>query len=663
MLLETWTKSEFAQSAGHPRRARDCGLVVSALLGTVSPGCNQESPEAWRNAPLIVPDSTLPDDDDSWKQPPKLKPGTGKAFRDGVVTTSEPEAASAGAGVLAGGGNAFDAAAAVMFMLNVVEPQSSGIGGGGFVIFHLAESNETLTLNCRERAPADTTADMFVSQPDFAQRSASGYAVGVPGTVLCAATLLDNWGTITLDEALQPAIAAATDGIVVSTRLAADVLLPKLSNELAPPNNPVKPAYDVARAVFRPNGSPLQAGDLLVQPELAHTLQLIADGGTEAFYRCDHDAGIAEAILATQLVTRTDTPQGVGRMTCADLESYHVTIGAPVSRPYRGYEVASMGPPSSGGVALLQILAMLEGFPIGDSGAGFGLGQVSSLNVMLEAMRLAFADRARWLGDQDCLGCPDLPIAGLLADAYLAERAALIQVGQRRTGITAGDPRPFDPDFIAEGASLGPVSFAHSDPGGDTSHVTIIDADGNIVAFTNSIEATWGTGLMVPGYGFLLNNQLTDFNQTPAFNPNPMSFNPGANDAAPGKRPRSSMAPTLVTLEGDPVAAYGSPGGATIINSVLNVTLNLIDHRLTLQQSVVAPRVSLTTASDAGVAEREAGFDPQVLGALGALGYAFVQVATIGAVQAIVTIPTSKKQYGAADSRRIGGVATPGKVK
>jgi gamma-glutamyltranspeptidase/glutathione hydrolase len=363
-------------------------------------------------------------------------------------------------------------------------------------------------------------------------------------------------------------------------------------------------------------GAAVESGDWLVQPELAHTLELIAEFGPDAFYRCDHQAGIAQAIVHTQLVTRLVNPDGIGLMTCEDLESYAVEVLAPISRPYRGYEVFSMPPPSSGGIAVLQILSMLEGYPIGDEGAGFGFGESAALNVMLEAMRLAFADRALWVGDDDCSDCFDVPIAGLLSEAYLADRAGMIQVGQRLTGIKAGYPPPSDVMFENEGL------------------------------FGDSAESS----------GFLLNNQLTDFNRVPTYNPDPMAFDPGANDAAPGKQPRSSMAPTMVFLEGDPVAAYGSPGGATIINTVVNMTLNLIDHRLTLQESVAAPRISITSASDSAIGERESGFSLVTMNALQALGYQFNVVPAIGAAQAVIRIPTSGKLYGAADERRIGGV-------
>jgi len=616
--------------------------LAACTAGTTrSPGWGQDR----------APDTTLPTPDG---QSGPSGPGGDPAYLHGVVTTTEPLAAQVGAAVLGDGGNAVDAAAAVLFMLNVVEPQGSGIGGGGFMMIHLAAKKETVIVSSRERAPAAATPTMFVSQPDFGLRATSGYAVGVPGAVRGVALALERWGTLSLADALQPAIEAAEHGVIVSARLAAEIALPGLSAESAA--SPVRPAYDVARAVFRPDGAPLRAGDLLVQPELARTFRLIADGGPDAFYDCDHPAGIARAIVATQRVTRERNPDGQGRMTCADLAAYEAELLTPISRPYRGYDIVTVPPPASGGVGLLQMLGMLERFPLGDGLAGYGFGQVDTYNVMLEAMRLAFADRALWLGDQTCPGCPMAPLKGLLARPYLDERSAQIRPGRRQTKIRAGDPRPHDPDFGELGV-LAYVQEADEDRGGSTTHFTIVDADGNIVTYTTSIASVWGTGLMVPGYGFLLNDQLTDFNPVPRLRAGLEHLDPGANDVAPFKRPRSGMAPTIVLLDGEPVAAYGSPGGPTIANTVLEITLALIDHRQSLRQAVLAPRLSLTSASNSATTDIEPGIGLHVRKRLNALDYRLRLVDTLGAVQAIITIPATGEQYGAADPRRIGGLA------
>ncbi len=558
----------------------------------------------------------------------------------GVVTTSEPAAAHVGAGILRQGGNAFDAAAAVQFALNVVEPQSSGIGGGGFMMIHLAKEKETFVIDCRETAPAAATPDMFVSQPSFGVRSTSGYAFGVPGTLLCVNTALESWGTFSLAAVLQPAITMAEDGIRVSSRLGDSILSSRLSNEVG------NPAYDEARQVFRPGGVPLVEGDLLVQPDLAHTFRLIADQGPSALYR----GPVAEAMIATQLATRSGNPDGVGRMTLQDLADYEVAIREPVEGSYRGYRIVSMPPPSSGGLTAIQILKLMERFPLGDESQGFGFGAFRTLNVMIEAGRLAFADRALWMGDDDFV---EVPSVGLLSDEYIALRSALIDPDGRQDFVEADDPRPFD--MLAAWGDLQLVAAADEE-GRNTTHFSIIDREGNVVTFTSTIESGWGTGLMVPGYGFMLNNELTDFNRVPAFNPDPNNFNPGANDVAPGKRPRSSMAPTIIFDGKKPLVAFGSPGGSTIIWSVVNMALNLIDHDLPVQEAIDAPRLAQTSAN--GTTRRELGFSDAVLQQLTELGHSLRAPSVIGSVQAVVIDQLGKAQLGAADKRRIGGVVS-----
>lgn len=582
---------------------------------------------------LAAPAPTLSDD-----KAPLGVPGV----RGGVVTTSEPAAAQVGAEILRQGGNAIDAAAAVQFALNVLEPQSSGIGGGGFMMIHLAKHDDTFVIDCRETAPAAATPDMFASQPSFSVRSTSGYAVGVPGTLLCVTTALDNWGSFSLADVLQPAIDMAEQGTRVSSRLAGSILDSRLSNE------PGNPAYDEARKVFRPGGVPLVEGDLLVQPDLAMTFRRIAEQGPSVLYTGE----IAEAIVATQLATRSGNPDGVGRMTLADLADYQVAIREPVEGTYRGYRIVGMPPPSSGGLTVIQILKLIERFPIGDESQGFGFGSTRTMNVMIEAGRLAFADRAVWMGDADFV---DVPSVGLLSDEYIAIRSALINPDSRQELVEPDDPRPFDMTGVKD--KVKPKLIEQPDEEGrNTTHFTIVDRDGNIVTWTSTIESGWGTGLMVPGFGFMLNNELTDFNSVPAFNPDPNNFNPGANDVAPGKRPRSSMAPTIIFDGKKPLAAFGSPGGSTIIWSVANMSLNLIDHKLVVQEAIDAPRLAQTSAN--GSTSRELGFSDAAIQGLIDLGHTLRAPADIGSIQAIVIDQRGHIQYGAADKRRIGGVVS-----
>ena len=569
------------------------------------------------------------------------------ASPDGVVAVSHPAAAAAGARMLAAGGNAVDAAAAVQFALNVVEPQSSGIGGGGFMLVHLAGSDETFIVDSRERAPAAASADMFA--PDglampFALASTSGVAVGVPGTLRGVDTALRRWGTKSLADTLAPAIELAERGFRVNRFLAADIANDGGRTELHPET----------AAIFRPGGAPLAEGDWLLQPDLAKTLRLIAARGADAFY---HGA-LAKAIVQAQQRTRSELGEaGQGRMTLADLRHYQVAIRAPLIGHYRGWTLAGMPPPSSGGLTVMQMLGLLERFPLGDASQGYGFGSPQTLHVMIEAMRLAFADRAVWIGDDDAA---PLPRTGLLHPGYLATRTALIKTDRRMETPQAGAPTPWDP----AGARPKPARIPEESP--HTTHFSIVDRWGNVVSYTSTIEYTWGSGITVPGYGFLLNNELTDFNFVPVADA--PAGNPGANDVAPGRRPRSSMAPMLLFRDGQPVAAYGSPGGATIINSVLNVTLNLIDHNMPLQQAIDAPRLSVTHAAgrvacEGGAAFMQPRFSIAAQDALRKLGHVGLGDAgtdgcgeTIGSVQAVVVDLATSEHRGAADQRREGTV-------
>ena len=605
-------------------------LFTSVFLGITESARPPETPG-------VPPGKVLPDTANApeGKGPPSW---TGKAFRQGVVAVSTPLAAEVGARVLEQGGNAIDAAAAIQFALNVVEPEFSGIGGGGFMMIHLAKTGETFIMESREKAPAAATPEMFQGL-SFTAASTSGLAVGVPGTLLGVATALENWGTITLAEAIAPAIPLAEDGFKINGFLASDTA--SFRTALQPET----------AAVFRlPNGDPLPEGYLLKQPDLAKTLRLIAEQGPDVFYRGE----IAAAIVEVQKRTQAG-PTGVGRMTLADLEQYDVKVREPIVGDYRGYTLKSMSPPSSGGLTVVQMLKMLERFPMGDASQGFGFGATRTLNVMIEAMRLAFADRAVWMGDEDFV---DVPKVGLINDDYMAVRSALIDPDSRMFEALPNDPRPFDTASLSGGAKL--AALVETKPDGHTTHFSVVDKWGNVVSYTTTIEAGWGTGIMVPGYGFLLNNELTDFNFTPRAGTDPpgdLDFDPGANDVAPFKRPRSSMSPSILFKGDQPIAAYGSPGGSTIINSVFQITLNLIDHDMSIQEAIDAPRISSTTSNPTGASiSRETGFSEDVIQELEDLGHAFSAPSSIGSVQAIVIDLQTGKLYGGADQRREGTV-------
>jgi len=568
-------------------------------------------------------------------------------FTNGVVTATSQAAADAGSRVLAAGGNAVDAAATVQFMLNVVEPQASGLGGGGFIMIYIADDDRTYVIDASEKAPAAADPDMFVNQPAAEVRGSSGSIVGVPGTLKGIAAALHKWGTISVEEALTPALAAAEKGIAVHPLLAEDIRGARLDHELG------APAYDEARDVFRPNDTPLVEGATLVQLDLARALREIGARGTTAFYDCADASGIASAIIEAQKATREVNPDGVGRMTCADLMNYDVVIRNPLVATYRDYTVVTTPPPSSGGVALLQMLGVLERFSLG--GEHLGPTDSQTLNLMQEAMRLAYADRSLWLGDPDVTR---IPLAGLLSDAYLQTRSESIELGVRVPQILAGDPRPFDPTI----KPVGTIAQVTGDPrsgAGHTTHFNVIDGRGNMVGWTSTISSAWGSGLMVPGYGFMLNDSLGNFNHRPTLSDNPDAVDPGANDPGPNKRPLSSMAPTMLLADNQPIAVYGAAGGATIISTMLSLTLGLVDQDMTLRQAIDAPRLTLQSGSATAVTGIEPGLMLDTLEPLRTLGYSFDLVFKLGAAQAAVLFPATGETYGAADPRRVGGVAGP----
>jgi len=640
------------------RLLKQPGLLAIALCaGLVA--CDNNDDDATPGGTTSGTTISTTDGDDVSIGVPSADDASG--FTEGVVTAAHPLAAEAGAQVLRDGGNAIDAAVVVQFVLNVVEPTSSGIGGGGFMGVYRPETGRTFFIDSREKAPAAATATQYLDcEPDctgeetrdnaigsFTDVATSGLGVGVPGTLLGAAHALEKYGTITLSEALQPAIKLAEEGFEINERLA--MLTDSARTTF----------WEETSTKFRtPEGEPLSAGFMLVQPDLAKTFKLIAEQGTEVFYNGE----IADAIVAAQLRARdTIGEKAAGRMTKADLAAYleaGVDEREPIVSDYRGFSVNGMPPPSSGGMTVAQILECLEQFELGDAEAGFGAGSAQTLHVMIESMRLAFSSRSVWMGDTD-EAFTALPVAGLTNAEYLAPRCAQIATDTRieDDAIVPGDPRDFDPAFA--GSSSASITNAVEGPTGvDTTHFSVIDVNGNVVSWTSTIEGTWGSGITVPGYGFLLNNELTDFNFVPQAIDTAEDFKPGANDVAAFKRPRSSMAPVLVFKDDDFIAAYGSPGGSTIINSVVNITVNLIDHGMSIQEAIDAPRIS----SGGGTVSYEA-FEAEALEALRTLGHTLRdEPRDIGSVQAVIVDPASKMQYGGADSRRAGtvvGLPTP----
>ena len=582
----------------------------------------------------------------------RITPAGLQPYSQGVVAAANPYAAEAGAKMLEQGGNAIDAAVAIAYALNVVEPQSAGIGGGGFMMIHLAATGQTFTIDSRETAPAGAARDMFVGVPSA---SLQGVAVGVPGMVRGTELAVKQYGRLSLAQALRPAIELADAGFAATPRF---VTSPNCASATSRAKN-----SPLAAETFCPGGQAIPAGTLVTNKPLAETLRLIALHGADCFYKVDLAKGcdIALGIVEGQKWNRPQAGGGKGgSMTPADLEAYHPAIRAPISGNYRGYTLKSMAPPSSGALTVIQILKMLEPFPLGDASKGFGFGATNTLNLMADAMRLAFADRADWMADADP-GFAPVPVKGLIAPGYLAIRDNALTPGVRLTpDPLPGDPRSFD---IAgtEPAQAVTRAAPQTGPENGTTHFSVVDKWGNVVSYTNTIESAYGIGVFA-GYtrgdgtfrnhGFLLNNELTDFNI--GTSTNRVTGEIGYNDVQPGKRPRSSMAPTMLfSPQGKPILAYGSPGGATIINSVVNITINLIDHKMGLQQAVDAGRISVSGAGSTVLLENR--LPASAADALRALGYT-VGIGDVGSVQAVLIDQQTGKQYGAADDRREGTV-------
>lgn len=469
-----------------------------------------------------------------------------------MVAAANPLAVQAGVDVLAEGGTAADALVAVQTVLGLVEPQSSGLGGGAFLVWYDAESETLTTLDGRETAPLAATPDLFLKDDGtpmgFFDAVVGGRSVGTPGTPALLAELHARWGTQPWAGLFDAAIDLATDGFEVSPRLAQ--MIAQDAERLA--------TYPVTADYFMPDGAPLQAGALRDNPDYAATLRSLAVGGAEAFYTGQIAADIEDTVQR-----QTDNP---GVLSQVDLSIYRVKERPAICAPYRDHEVCGMGPPSSGALAVGQIFGMLEGYDL----AALGPANPESWRLIGDASRLAFADRGRFVADSDFV---PLPVKGMLDPAYLVERGALLSGDAALEDVTAGTPA-FDHSLnLADDQSIELPS---------TSHVSIVDSYGNVASMTTTIENAFGSRLMV--HGFLLNNELTDFSFATHQDGVPI-----ANAIAPAKRPRSSMAPTIVMKDGAPVLAIGSPGGSRIIGYVAKSIIAHLDWGMDVQQAVALP--------------------------------------------------------------------------
>jgi gamma-glutamyltranspeptidase/glutathione hydrolase len=541
----------------------------------------------------------------------RLAKSAGMAHRD-MVAAANPLAAAAGKDILAAGGSAADAAIAVQLVLNLVEPQSSGLGGGAFLLFYDGASHEVTSLDGRETAPASAKPDRFMG-PDgkpmkFYDAVVGGRSVGVPGTLRLLDAAHRRWGRLPWRDLFQPAIRLAEEGFAISPRL----------NGLLAQERFLADNDALAKSYFYENGAPKPVGTILRNPDFARTLRSLAETGADAFYTGE---------IAADIVARvTGHPTNPGDMTLDDLARYRAEERAAVCGPYRIYVICGMGPPSSGGIAVLQILTMLEGQDLSALKPG-----PEAAHWISEAGRLAYADRALYLGDPDFV---QVPVKGLIDRDYLKTRAATIDPAGSMKKAKPGDP-PFRKTFLfgpSEGVEFG------------TSHISIVDRNGNAVSMTTTIEDGFGARIMTRA-GFLLNNELTDFSFSPVEDGKPV-----ANAVEGGKRPRSSMAPTIVLdREGRLRAVVGSPGGSLIINYVVKALVGLLDWALDPQVAVDLPNFG----SRNGPTELEAGTEAESWKAgLEEKGHEVRIIDQNSGLQAIVVTPAGL--VGGADSRREG---------
>jgi len=557
----------------HSVKALTCGLILSIVLAP---------PLALAKTPVAT--------------------GTG-----GAVATISEKASAAALAILNQGGNAVDAAVAAAATLGVTDPFSCGIGGGGFMVVYLAKDKRVITIDHRETAPASFSPAVFQDNGkpiDFDTAVASGASVGVPGTVRGWHEALERYGTMSFKQVLAPAIQVATTGFHVNATL----------HGLMVENEKKFGMFSTTSQLYLKNGKALPTGTIVKNPDLARAYRELAAKGYKTFY----EGPLARAVVAA--VNRPPVTAGIqvrpGMMSLADLANYEVRIRQPIRSTYRGYDVYGMPPPSSGGVTVAEALNILEGFDLKS------MPRANVEHLYLEASRLAFADRNAYVADPEYV---DAPIEGMLSKQFAAQRRSLIRPDRAAGVVPAGDAFLYEND---KSFPLRPQQDMIMREGTHTTHLTVSDKWGNVVAYTFTIESWGGSGIVVPGYGFLLNNEMTDFDFT----------GPAPNIPEAGKRPRSSMAPTIAFKDGKPAFTIGSPGGATIITTVLQTIVNYVDLGMPMDQAIDAPRLSQRNSKETSV---EPGFPgtPQAI-ALEQFGHKWEAVPEeIGAANAIVFNP------------------------
>ena len=528
--------------------------------------------------------------------------------KNGMVASEQGLATQVGLDILKQGGNAIDAAVAVGFALAVVLPNAGNIGGGGFMVLHDDKTGKDVAIDFREIAPAKASRDMYLDNQGNVIDGKSLFthdASGVPGTVAGMEYALKKWGTMPLSKVLEPAIKLADKGFIVS-----DILAQTLKEEKSTLGK-----WSSSKAIFFKNGEPLKSGDLLVQKDLAKSLRLIAKQGAKAFYQGE---------IATKIAKEMQSHGGT--MTLEDLKAYKVVERQPIIGDYRGYKVVTMPPPSSGGVHLIEILNMLEHYPIKED----GVNSAKNIHHMAESMKLAYADRSEYLGDPDFV---KIPVTGLTSKAYANERVKTIDDNKARLSSTIkpGKPQPYESD--------------------QTTHYSVMDKAGNAVAVTYTLNLNFGSGIVVEGTGILLNNEMDDFSVKPGV-PNAFGLVGGAANAIEAKkRPLSSMTPTIVMKNNKPWLVTGSPGGARIITTVLQSVVNTIDHEMNPAEAIITPRVHHQWLPDE--LRVEEGISPDTIKLLQDKGHNVVTKAPMGRIQIIQADDSGF--YGYSDPRNPDG--------
>ncbi|EDU0498944.1 gamma-glutamyltransferase [Salmonella enterica subsp. salamae] len=525
----------------------------------------------------------------------------------GMVASVDAMATQVGVDILKQGGNAVDAAVAVGYALAVTHPQAGNLGGGGFMLLR-TKDGATTAIDFREMAPACATRDMFLDEqgnPDSKKSLTSPLASGTPGTVAGLSLALEKYGSLPLNSVVRPAIKLAQEGFIVNDALADD---------LKTYGSEVLPHHENSKAIFWKDGEPLKKGDKLVQQDLANSLTMIAENGPDAFYKGE---------IARQIAQQMQ--QNGGLITTDDLAAYQAVERTPVSGEYRGYQIFSMPPPSSGGIHIVQILNILENFDM----KKYGFGSADAIQIMAEAEKYAYADRSEYLGDPDFVS---VPWQALTSKAYAKSIAGQIDINKAKPSseIRPGKLAPYESD--------------------QTTHFSVVDKDSNAVAVTYTLNTTFGTGIVAGNTGILLNNQMDDFSAKPGV-PNVYGLVGGeANAVGPKKRPLSSMSPTIVVKDGKTWLVTGSPGGSRIITTVLQMVVNTIDFGMNVAEATNAPRFHHQWLPDELRVEK--GFSPDTLKLLEQKGQKVALKEAMGSTQSIMVGPDGEL-YGASDPRSV----------